>query len=170
MLFADHGWHLGERGLWGKTTNYELDARVPLIVRAPGMKAKGATSQALVELIDLYPTLVDLAGFDVPKHLAGRSMKPLLEAPDQEWKDAVLTQYPRGGNADLGGKTIGYSLRTDRWRYIEWVDRATGSITARELYDHDTDVAETVNLAMKFKHMKTVATLSKRLKTLREEI
>ncbi len=167
VVFADHGWHLGEQGLWGKTTNYELDARVPLLVRAPGMKASGMQSSALVELLDLYPTLVELTGFKVPDHLEGKSFVPLFDTPDLQWKDAVLTQYPRGGNANLGGKNMGYSLRTDRWRYIEWIENETGKIVARELYDHNNDSGETVNVAMHLKNFKTIKQLSERLSELR---
>ncbi len=94
MVWGDHGWHLGEHGIWGKATNYEIATRVPLIVSVPGMKARGQSSEALVELLDMYPTLCELAGLPVPRHVEGRSFVPLLDDPDREWKNAVFSQFP----------------------------------------------------------------------------
>jgi len=94
MLWGDHGWHLGEHGIWGKATNYEIAARVPLIVSAPGRAARNVKSDALVELVDMYPTLCELAGLSLPEHLEGRSFAPLLDKPDRPWKDAVFSQFP----------------------------------------------------------------------------
>lgn len=94
MVWGDHGWHLGEHGIWGKATNYEIATRVPLIVSAPGMKARGKSSEALVELLDMYPTLCELAGLSVPRHVEGKSFAPLLHDPDREWKKAVFSQFP----------------------------------------------------------------------------
>lgn len=94
IVWGDHGWHLGEHGIWGKATNYEIATRVPLIVSSPGMKARGKSSDALVELLDMYPTLCDLAGLPVPHHVEGRSFAPLLNNPDRDWKEAVFSQFP----------------------------------------------------------------------------
>jgi len=94
MLWGDHGWHLGEHGIWGKATNYEIATRVPLIVSAPGMKARGKSSKALVELLDMYPTLCELAGLPVPRHVEGRSFAPLIDDPDRKWKKSVFSQFP----------------------------------------------------------------------------
>ncbi len=94
MVWGDHGWHLGEHGIWGKATNYEIATRVPLIVSAPGMKACGKSSDVLVELLDMYPTLCELAGLSVPRHVEGKSFAPLLHDPDREWKKAVFSQFP----------------------------------------------------------------------------
>ncbi len=94
IVWGDHGWHLGEMGIWGKATNYEISTRVPLIVSAPGMKAKGKSTKALVELLDIYPTLCDLAGLKLPAHLEGKSFAPLLDKPDQAWKSAAISQFP----------------------------------------------------------------------------
>ena len=140
VLWADHGYHLGEKGLWGKTTNYELDARVPLIVRAPGKAGNGQASQALVELVDLYPSLADLAGLPVARSLEGRSLAPLLDNPDARWDRAAFTQFSRG-------KKRGYSISTQDYRYVEWYETATVKLLERELYDHRDDPAERDNVA-----------------------
>lgn len=148
VFWSDHGLHLGEHGLTRKTTAFELDAHVPLIISTPDHRPDQRTN-ALVELLDLYPTLADLCGLDAPKNLEGRSLKPILEDPEAEVKSVALTQtprpnYPRGKPP----KTMGYSIRTPRYRYTEWRDFTTGNVQARELYDHQTDPAETKNLAV----------------------
>ncbi len=94
MLWGDHGWHLGEHALWGKATNFEIATRCPLIVSAAGMKATGRSSDALVELLDMYPTLCELAGLPVPKHVEGRSFAPVLDDPDRQGKPAAFSQFP----------------------------------------------------------------------------
>ena len=96
VLFGDHGYHLGEQGLWGKTTNFELDTRVPLIVRVPGMKAAGESTPSLVELVDLYPTLTELAGLPIADQQEGQSFAPILNDPKQITKTEAFSQYPRG--------------------------------------------------------------------------
>ena len=94
IVWGDHGWHLGDMGIWGKATNYEIATRVPLIVSAPGMKARGKGSEALVELVDIYPTLCELAGIEKPGHIAGESFAKLLDNPDQKFKDVAISQFP----------------------------------------------------------------------------
>ena len=142
VLWGDHGWHLGDQGMWCKHTNFEAAARSPLILSAPGQKNAGAKTDALVELVDIYPTLCELAGLPAPAALEGKSMAPLLENPTRPWKKFAISQYPRSG------KAMGYSIRTDRWRYTEWQRRdETEQILARELYDHETDPLETKNVA-----------------------
>ena len=155
VLYGDHGYHLGEQGLWGKTTNFELDTRVPLIVRAPGMKAAGKSSASLVELVDLYPTLAELAGLPVTKQLEGRSFAPILNAPNHVTKTAALSQYPRGGGL------LGYSMRTPTHRLTQWIIRQTGEIKATELYDYADGLIETKNIAGS--STKLVTELSKNL-------
>ncbi len=140
VLWSDHGYHLGEQGLWGKTTNYELDARVALIVRDPRAKAKGASTPALVELVDVYPTLADLAGLPLPDHLEGSSLRPLLDDPTRPWKTAAFTQYSKGA-------LRGYSIRTDRHRYVEWFDYKRDRIAHTELYDYGAGRLEKKNIA-----------------------
>ena len=147
MLWGDHGYHLGEQGMWGKITCFENAARVPLIVRLPGAAGNGKVSPALVELVDLYPTLCELADLPLPEHLEGTSFAALLQKPELKWKSAAFTQQPRGGNWDRGGTNRGTSIRTHRYRYTEWRSVAAGTLVAQELYDHRTDPLETNNLA-----------------------
>ncbi len=146
VLWSDHGFHLGEKGLWAKATNYELDTRVPLIIAAPGKKSD-VISNGLVELVDLYPTLADLAGLRIPDGLEGTSLAPLLTRPGQPWKNAVFSQFPRPwiykGTPDL----MGYAMRTDRYRYVEWRNFKTAEVKAVELYDDQVDPAEVNNIA-----------------------
>ena len=156
-LWGDHGWHLGEHGLWCKTTNFELDTRAPLMFAVPGRATAGRSSRSLAEFTDIYPTLVELCGLPAADGLEGRSLAPVLETPSATVRTSALSQFPRGG-------TMGYSLRTDRWRYTEWIDRRSGLAEARELYDHGNDPAETINLAGRTDHARTVARLSAELR------
>lgn len=147
VFWSDHGLHLGEHGLTRKTTAFELDAAVPLIIATPDHR-KGQRVNTLVELLDLYPTLTDLCGLESPFNLEGQSLVPLLKDPTRHHKSAALTQTPRP-NYPKGERPVhmGYSLRTDRFRYTEWRNFDTDEIVARELYDHANDPAETVNVA-----------------------
>ena len=146
VFWSDHGYHLGEHGLWQKQTCFEEAARVPLIIAAPQTKARGAASKATVELIDLYPTLSDLAGLKAPAGLQGASLRPLLDDPTKEWTRPAFTQTQRGKKK--GEWVFGRSVRTDRWRYTEWENGAGGT----ELYDHDADPLEYTNLASDAQH------------------
>lgn len=150
VFLGDHGFHLGERGWWNKNTIFELSARVPLIVAAPGAKAAGKTSRGLVELLDLYPTLVELCGLAAPAHqLEGVNFRHLLHDPDAPGKSAAFTQVRRG-------RVDGRGVRTERWRYTEWDAGRQGA----ELYDHDVDPAEQRNLAADPARRATVTELS----------
>ncbi|MEQ8786028.1 MAG: sulfatase [Pirellulaceae bacterium] len=136
VLVSDHGYHFGEHGMWNKLTNFEEATRATLIVRAPGHKP--GRSPRLVELVDLYPTLCALCDVPPSADLEGTSFAPLLDAPDRPWKTAAFSQAnPRG--------VMGYSLRTERYRYVAW--RKNGEVVAEELYDHRRDTGENVNLA-----------------------
>ena len=146
VLWSDHGFHLGEKGLWAKTTNYELDTRVPLIIAAPG-KGHGVISNELVELVDLYPSLAELSGLPVPEGLEGTSLAPLLTKPEQAWKSAVFSQFPRPWQYKGEPEIMGYAIRTDRYRYVEWRNFKTGEVKATELYDHQIDADEINNIA-----------------------
>ncbi|MCB0316711.1 MAG: DUF4976 domain-containing protein, partial [Calditrichaeota bacterium] len=145
----DHGWKLGEQGSWCKMTNYEIDTRVPLILSAPGMKQRNLRSERLVEFVDVYPTLCELAGLPVPPGLDGLSAVPLLENPARPWKKAAFSQFLREGIwiAPDGIEYMGYTIRTDRYRYVEWINWETKAFTAAELYDHENDPLEQRNIA-----------------------
>jgi len=140
VLWGDHGWKLGEHGMWSKHTNFEDDTHAPLICSFPGQKTKGSHANGLVEFVDIYPSLCELAGLPLPSHLQGKSFVPLLESPNLPGKDAAFSQFPRGKNI------MGYSMRTDRYRYTEWVD-PNKNVTAHELYDHQIDPLENKNVA-----------------------
>lgn len=146
VFWSDHGYHLGEHTLWAKTSNFELDARVPLIVAAPGVRG-GTRTRALAELLDLYPTLSSLAGLPAPEGVQGISLAPVLNDPAAAVRPAALTQHPRPAYYQGAPETMGYSLRTDAFRYAEWRDWKTGATVATELYDHRAGDAETRNLA-----------------------
>ncbi len=162
-LWSDHGFHLGEHTIWCKTSNYEFDARVPLIVSAP-QKRKGQVCKRLVELVDMYPTLVELAGLPVPSGLEGTSMVPLLDDPQRSWKSAAFTQFPRPAYYKKNYDVMGYSVRTERFHYIEWIDVKKRQPVATELYDHQTDPYELTNLAQKEEQQPRVKELSQLLK------
>ncbi len=141
VLWGDHGYHLGENGIWTKMTNFERGTRVPLILSAPGQANAGRRSGALVELVDIYPTLAGLCGLPPPGHLEGLSLEPLLEDPDRPWKAAVFSQYLRPGKDPIMGR----SVRTDRWRYTEWTNAREEKVGV-ELYDERDDPEENVNV------------------------
>ena len=157
VLWGDHGWKLGEYSAWCKHTNFELDTHAPVVLSVPGQKNAGKKTKALVEFVDIYPTLCEAAGLPLPDHLEGTSMMPLLDDPGRPWKKAAISQYPRG-------KLMGYTMRTDRWRYTEWRDRRTKQPVARELYDHESDPGENTNVASRSEHRDTVERLSQTLR------
>jgi arylsulfatase A-like enzyme len=164
VLWGDHGWKLGEYSAWCKHTNFELDTHAPLILSTPGRKNAGRKTRALVEFVDIYPSLCEAAGLPLPNHLEGTSMLPLFENPERRWKSAAFSQYPRGRSQASGGRPVmGYTMRTDRWRYTEWVDRKTGEAVAVELYDHSNDPGENVNVADRPANRAVVAKLGKML-------
>ncbi|MEI6195890.1 MAG: sulfatase [Verrucomicrobiota bacterium] len=147
VLWGDNGYHLGEQTLWAKTSNFELDARVPLMVVIPRMSSAGVQTDALVELVDLYPTLVQVCGLPAVEGLEGVSLSPIFANPKATVKAAALTEHPRPAYYAKAPTTMGYSVRTDRYRYTEWRDWQTGAVIAQELYDHKTDPDETQNVA-----------------------
>ena len=150
IFTSDHGYHMGDKGHWQKQTLFENATRVPLIIRAPGMKNAGKTTDAPAEMIDFYPTLAELSGLTPPKYLSGVSLKPVLDDPNALPRSGALTQLNEG-----------YSLRTPRYRYTEWgQDGASGN----ELYDHQNDPTEMINLAQQAESAPVVARLSKQLR------
>ncbi|AGA30105.1 arylsulfatase A family protein [Singulisphaera acidiphila DSM 18658] len=156
VFMSDHGYQLGEHGLWQKMTLFEESARVPLIIAAPGMKGNQRATSKVVELIDVYPTLADLCGLTPPADLDGRSLRPLLEDPERPWNHGAVTQVSRKGQSD---PFKGYSVRSERYRYTEW----DGGKRGVQLYDHETDPREGTNLATDPHHAETVAEMKRLL-------
>lgn len=151
VFTSDHGRHLGEHGgIYDKRSLFEESVRVPLIVVAQDRK-RGAVCPRLVELVDLYPTLVELCGLPRPDHLQGTSFVPLLATPQRAWKQAVFSESGVSG-------TLGRSLRTEQYRYTEWDEKTA------QLYDHKTDPHEHVNLANDPKHAETLAAMRRLLR------
>lgn len=145
VFWSDHGFHLGESALWGKSTNYERDTRVPLIIAAPGQGTAGTSTEALVELVDLYPTLTELCGLPTPIDLAGISLAPILRQPTLPGKEYAVSQHPRPYfNGQL--TVMGYTLRSQEHRYVEWRSVASGEIVGQELYESATPAAEVRNV------------------------
>ena len=158
-LWGDHGWHLGDHGMWCKHSNFEQAVRAPLIIAAPG-KPGGGKTEAPTGFVDVFPTLCDLAGLPLPKQLQGKSLVPLLSSPEATVRKAILSQYPRG----IEGKPVmGYTLRDRRYRYVKWLQmdyrkgERTGPLVGRELYDYETDPLETVSQAENTDFAKVVA-------------
>jgi arylsulfatase A-like enzyme len=163
VLLGDNGWHLGEHDLWVKTTNFEFDARVPLIVAGAGVKARGARATGLVEAVDVYPTLCEFCGLPAPSQLEGWSFAPLLADPARRWKRAAFSQFPRPFAPNRAGAGMGRSIRTERYRYTEWrmPDAAQNAV---ELYDHERDPFETVNVAALPENREIVTRLAEALR------
>ncbi|MDX2037972.1 MAG: sulfatase [Isosphaeraceae bacterium] len=141
VMTGDHGYHLGEHGLWQKQSLFEESTRVPFIIAAPGKAGRGRSTRAIVEMIDFYPTLAKLCGFEPPAELDGRSLVPFLDDPATPDDHAALTQVARRGRGESA--FMGYSLRTDRYRYTEWDGGAKGA----QLYDMERDPLQFRNLA-----------------------
>jgi iduronate 2-sulfatase len=154
VFWSDHGYQLGEHGLWFKQSCFEESARVPLIIAPPRTKNAGRVCARTVELIDLYPTLADLVGLTPPKSLQGASLRPLLENPDAGWQRPAFTQVQRGSFP-------GHSVRTERWRYTEWDYAKKGA----ELYDHDADPHEQQNLIADPRYAQVVTEMKALLKS-----
>jgi len=158
VLWGDHGWHLGDHDLWHKHTNFEEATRAPLIIAGPEIKA-GKTS-SLTEFVDVFPTICDLAGVSIPKNLDGKSLKPLMMNNKTKGKEYSISQYPRKlkklemiKNGYTDAKMMGYSLRTDQYRYTIWMNNFTSKqafnesqVYASEMYDYVKDPLEKVNV------------------------
>ena len=172
VLWGDHGWKLGEHNGWCKQSNYEIDTRVPLIISGFGVDAKGERSNALCEFVDIYPTLCAMASLPVPEHLQGSSLLPLLKDPEREWKSAAFSQFLLGRfgrTTNVEGEQMGYTIRTDRYRYVEWyewnaAEKEAGGLLWKELFDHQTDPLENKNIAKDPGSIGIVDSLARQLK------
>ncbi len=161
VLWGDHGYHLGDLGLWNKHSNFEAATHTPLIVRAPGLRNVGRKTKALNEAVDIYPSLCDICGVPRPPGLEGSSWLPLFENPNQIWKRAAFSQYPR--EIPGVGPGMGYSMRTRRYRYTEW-SAIDSPYKAAELYDYLDTAHELRNLANLPQHVSLVNGLSRMLR------
>ncbi len=146
VLWGDHGWHLGDHALWCKHSNFEQATRAPMIIASPGTQGR-LNVKSPTDFIDIFPTLCELAGLEIPEQLDGVSLVPILKGETGKVKEFSMSQYPRGRDI------MGYSLRTERYRYTEWINDSYRSydpydkdkVVARELYDYEADTFETVN-------------------------
>ena len=164
-LVGDHGFHLGEQGIWAKHSLFELSSHTPLVVSVPGQETAGGATGALVELIDIYPSLVELAGLDPSPRLDGESFVPLIDDPDTPFKDAALSQYRHF--MEPYREIMGYSIRTDRHRFSLWLDTAReGAVFARELYELGVEGGESINLADDQAYRAVVQDLTNRIDAL----
>lgn len=173
VFWGDHGYHLGEQDLWCKSTNFELAAHSPLIISAPGTSKAGVKCNAIVESLDIYPTLSDLCGISSEWVPSGTSLKPLLEDPEGGWENIAFNQFARPYEAAIGARVpvshMGYSVRTDEWRYTAWFNVATGEFEFPELYPAAASIAPPENLAgnpqfrdVEATHLKLVSDFRKR--------
>jgi uncharacterized sulfatase len=159
VFTSDHGYHLGDHGLWQKYSLFERSARVPLIIAGPTLKAGGRAAPGLVEMIDLYPTLAGLCGLAGPEYLDGADLRPMLDDPSRSVKEAAFSQIKRG---DIEG----FSVRTERWRYTEW---NAGGRQDAQLFDEEADPGETKNVVNEPGNAETIAALRWRLEPIRAQ-
>jgi len=165
VFWSDHGYHTGENGLWTKMTNFEIATRVPLIVCMPNQPTRGEKTAALVELVDLYPTLTELCEIKAPDYLEGKSFASLLRNPELPWKEAVYSQFQRGldSRERRPDRPLGRSMATALYRYTEWRTQE-GESVGTELYDLERDPQNNVNLAVLAEYDELVQRLSGQLR------
>lgn len=175
VLWGDHGWHLGDHDMWGKHTNYEQATKSPLIIAAPGLKA--GQTKAMTEFVDVFPTLCELSGGEVPAYLDGKSLVPVMKDNKASVKEYAMSQYPRKmDKADINkvedgkGKLMGYSMRTEQYRYTVWLKNFTSDqaysvdkVYTKELYDYVKDPLEKVNVSDDTKYAAIAADLDKKM-------
>ncbi|WP_344787739.1 sulfatase [Postechiella marina] len=142
IVWSDHGWHLGDMGIWGKATNYEIGTRVPLMIWTPNMPAttRGKKSDALVELVDIYPTLCELAGIELPNHLEGQSFAPLLDSPDKIWKSAAFSQFPTPALREWAANPLSQGMRETYFGPL--IEEVEGKIKTQLKNKWDRDLFE----------------------------
>jgi iduronate 2-sulfatase len=157
VFISDHGYQLGEKGQWMKMTLFERSARAPLVIAGPGVRAKGRSTTRVVEFLDVYPTLAAVSRLTPPAELHGRSLVSLLRDPKAKWDHPALTQVRRGTGENA---YMGYSIRTEQWRYTEW----DGGKRGAELYDERRDPGEEKNLAGDPAYQTVVADMQRRLR------
>jgi arylsulfatase A-like enzyme len=155
VLWGDHGWSLGEHGLWCKHSTFNVAMQAPLFIKVPG-RPGGKRIGALTEFVDIYPSLCELTGLSLPDHLQGDSFVPLLDNPEAKGKEALYCRWIRSD-----------AIKTDRYLYTEWFDKEEKSM-GRMLYDHLEDPAETINIAERPEHADLVAEFSARLRAQRQ--
>ena len=169
VVWGDHGWKLGEHNSWGKMTNYNIDLRVPLLIKYPEQEHPGAQTFAVTELVDIFPSLCELTGVPIPDYFQGQSLVPLLRDPERSWKKAAFSQFHRRPKVTPdGGRYMGYSINTPAYHYIEWYAwdaelGKRGSFVNAELYDREQDPYETTNLAEEASSRKIAAELAEQL-------
>jgi iduronate 2-sulfatase len=169
ILWGDHGWKLGEHNGWCKQSNYNIDIHVPMIICSPDQLNPGKQTYGITELIDMYPSLCELAGIQAPSNLQGTSFVPLIENPDQEWKKAAFSQFHRRPKVTPDGKRyMGYSIKTKNHHYVEWYywnakKGERGDFVVAELFDSNKDPDENLNIANDKENEAIVTNLSKQL-------
>lgn len=144
VLWGDHGYKLGDYGNWCKWSNMNLDTHIPLVISVPEGK-KGAICHTPVEALDIYPTLAELCALPLPEHLEGKSLKPLLDDPEQTHAQYAHSVWPVN-RSEFEKTVMGYSVKDGRFNYVEWIKLNTGEVLAKELYDHRIDPMETQNV------------------------
>ena len=169
IVWGDHGWKLGEHNGWCKQTNYNIDIQVPMIIYTPDNLNKGKQTFEITELIDMFPSLCELADIDAPKYLQGTSFVPLIENPKKEWKKAAFSQFHRRPKVTPDGERyMGYSIKTKKYHYVEWyywdhLAGEKGDFATNELYDSQTDPDENKNIANQEQNKEIIKMLSNQL-------
>jgi len=169
IIWGDHGWKLGDHNSWGKMTNYNIDLKVPMIIRYPNQENRGMQTFAFTELVDMFPSLCELADIETPNYMQGTSFVPLIKNPNRQWKSAAFSQFHRRPRvAADGNRYMGYSINTKNYHYIEWYTwnpktGMRGVLKEVELFDSKNDLNETINIAQEQKFSKIIEGLSKEL-------
>lgn len=171
VIWGDHGFHLGDHNIWCKHSNFEQATRSPLLVYVPNITT-GTRYEMPTELVDIFPTLCELTGLQAPEYLSGKSLVPALTSHQRSIKDFAISQYPRRSGKMQKDDVMGYSIRTEQYRYTEWVQNEFNTskefnesdIIARELYDYKTDPDETINLAENPQSAPVVQDMTKKLR------